>query len=114
VIVGAGVVSSGVVSSGGVGGTTVGMDPNVVDTAAAFLAGCGAGALAAELAEMRVGEIPEDAVDLRRLVRELDEARSAFDRRFADGLDGAVSRLTAVVRDARAADAAPFMQGSGR
>ena len=34
-----------------------------------------------------------------------------LDRRFAEGLDGAVGRLTAVVRDARAADTAPFMQG---
>jgi hypothetical protein len=89
----------------------VSMDPNVVETAAQFLAGCGAGALAVEIGEARVGDIPSDTIDLRRLIGELEQARAAFDARFAEGLDSAVGRLTAAARGARAADQAPFMQG---
>jgi hypothetical protein len=90
------------------------MDPNVVETAAQFLAACGTGGLAADLPEARVAEVPEDRVDLRRLIGELEDARAAFDRRLAEGLDTAVTRLRTASAGARAADAAPFMQGSGR
>jgi hypothetical protein len=85
------------------------MDPSVVETAAQFLVGTNAGALAADMAEMRAVDLPEDTVDLRRALMAFEDARVAFDRRFADGLGGAVGRLTAAVREVRGADAAPFM-----
>jgi hypothetical protein len=88
--------------------------PGVVETAAQFLAGCGAGAVAADLPEARIAEVPEDRVDLRRLIGDLEDARAVFDRRLAEGLDAAVTRLGTASAGARAADATPFMQGSGR
>jgi hypothetical protein len=87
------------------------MDPNLVDAATQFLRGVDAGSLAAEIPEMRSVEVPDDTVDLRRLLVALEDARAGFDRRFAEGLDGAVGRLTTAVREVRSADARPFMQG---
>lgn len=88
------------------------MDPNLVETATQFLRGAGAGSLAVDIPEMRSVEVPEDAVDLRHLLTALEDARAGFDRRFAEGLDGAVGRLTAAARQVRSVDAKPFMQGA--
>jgi hypothetical protein len=107
------VISSGVVASEEVTmvNAAVEMDPNVVEAATQFLVGTNPGALAADMAEIRAVDLPEDTVDLRRALMAFEDVRVAFDRRFADGLGGAVGRLTAAVREVRGADAAPFMQG---
>ena len=87
------------------------MDPNLVETAAQFLRAVDAGSLAVEISEMRSVEVPEEDVEFRRLLAALEDARVGFDRRFAEGLDGAVGRLTSAVREVRSVDAKPFMQG---
>src|SRR5690349_8512862 len=86
-----------------VAGGVVEMDPNLVETAAQFLAASRPGDLVAESSDWRLTEVPEDRVDLRRLVADLEDARLAFDRRLAEGLDGAVARLRAAAAGARAA-----------